>query len=217
MSPLFKAAIVLLAGAMLVPSAATATDSITLDDEPVSFSEAPRNLLASLSPASTPSPAYASKHSDLMFFDNGVVLESGDLETPDGYTSGFRLTASFSPAKLSALDIGAEFTYRESEEVPMQMADQALLMDTTTMAGSLLAGIRFGQFGLYAKTGFAEWEGDPVTRSELAGDSTGTARIQGFGARLKQDRLESRLEFEEIDAPNMAHLNLLTASIHYTF
>ena len=217
MSAPFKAAIVLLAGAMLVPSAATATDSITLDDEPVSFSEAPRNLLASLSPASMPSPAYASKHSDLMFFDKGVVLESGDLETPDGYTSGFRLTASFSPAKLSALDIGAEFTYRESEEVPMQMADQALLMDTTTMAGSLLAGIRFGQFGLYAKTGFAEWEGDPVTRSELAGDSTGTARIQGFGARLKQDRLESRLEFEEIDAPNMAHLNLLTASIHYTF
>lgn len=217
MSAPFKAAIVLLAGAMLVPSAATATDSITLDDEPVSFSEAPRNLLASLSPASMPSPAYASQHSDLMFFDNGVVLESGDLETPDGYTSGFRLTASFSPAKLSALDIGAEFTYRESEEVPMQMADQALLMDTTTMAGSLLAGIRFGQFGLYAKTGFAEWEGDPVTRSELAGDSTGTARIQGFGARLKQDRLESRLEFEEIDAPNMAHLNLLTASIHYAF
>lgn len=217
MSAPFKAAIVLLAGAMLVPSAATATDSITLDDEPVSFSEAPRNLLASLSPASMPSPAHASKHSDLMFFDNGVVLESGDLETPDGYTSGFRLTASFSPAKLSALDIGAEFTYRESEEVPMQMADQALLMDTTTMAGSLLAGIRFGQFGLYAKTGFAEWEGDPVTRSELAGDSTGTARIQGFGARLKQDRLESRLEFEEIDAPNMAHLNLLTASIHYAF
>src|SRR5690554_1831979 len=217
MSAPFKAAIVLLAGAMLVPSAATATDSAAFDDESVSFPEAPQYLLASLSPASMPSPAYASQHSDLMFLDNGVVLESGDLETPDGYTSGFRLTASFSPAHLSALDIGAEFTYRESEEVPMQMADQALLMDTTTMAGSLLAGIRFGQFGLYAKTGFAEWEGDPVTRSDLAGDSTGTARIQGFGARLKQDRLESRLEFEEIDAPNMAHLNLLTASIHYAF
>lgn len=217
MSAPFKAAIVLVAGAILVPSAATATDSVAYDDEPVPFAEAPRNLLASLTPASMPSPAYASKHSDLMFLDNGVVLESGDLETPDGYTSGFRLTASFSPAQLSAIDIGAEFTYRESEEVPMQMADQALLMDTTTMAGSLLAGIRFGQFGLYAKTGFAEWEGDPITRSELAGDSTGTARIQGFGARLKQDRLESRLEFEEIDAPNMAHLNLLTASIHYAF
>ena len=218
MSTPFKAAIVLVAGVMLVPSAATATDSVAFDDEPVSFSEAPRNLLASLTPAaSTPPPAHASKHSDLMFLDNGMVLESGDLETPDGYTSGFRLTASFSPAQLSALDIGAEFTYRESEEVPTQMADQALLMNTTTMAGSLLAGIRLGQFSLYAKSGFAEWEGDPITRSELAGDSTGTARIQGFGARLKQERLESRLEFEEIDAPNMAHLNLLTASIHYAF
>lgn len=217
MSALFKAVTVLVAGMILVPSAAMATDSAAFDDEPVSFSEAPRNLLASLTPASMPSPAYASKHGDLMFLDNGVVLESGDLETPDGYTSGFRLTASFSPSQLSLLDIGAEFTYRESEEVPMQMADQALLVNTTTMAGSLMAGVRLGHFSLYAKSGFAEWEGDPITHSELTGTSTGTARIQGFGARLKQDRLESRLEFEEIDAPNMAHLNLLTASIHYAF
>jgi|SRR5690554_3919677 len=217
MSAPSKAAIVLVAGAMLVPSAATATDSIAFDDEPVSFSEAPRNWLASLTPAPMTPPAHASKHSELIFLDNGVVLESGDLETPDGYTSGFRLTASFSPSQLSLLDIGAEFTYRESEEVPAQMADQALLVNTTTIAGSLLAGIRLGQFGLYAKSGFAEWEGDPVTRSELAGASTGTARIQGFGARFKQDRMESRLEFEEIDAPDMTHLNLLTASIHYAF
>lgn len=78
--------------------------------------------------------------------------------------------------------------------------------------------MRLGAFGIYAKSGFAEWEGDPVTQSEnLYTATAGTARIQGFGARLQLNRLVSRLEFEEISAPNMEHLNLITASLHYAF
>ena len=213
-----RAATVLVAGVTLLPSLAMAQNDTPLDHEPVRYSEAPRDWLAALTPTSTTPPSYANRQSDLIFLDNGMVLEGGDLETPDGFTSGFRLTASYSPTSMPLLDIGAEFTYRESEEVPIQQAEQALLVNTTTMGGSLLAGVRLGQFGLYAKSGFAEWEGDPVTRGDTIDTVTaGSARIQGFGARLKQDRMESRLEFEEIDAPDMDHLNLLTASFHYAF
>lgn len=218
MNPRNRAATLLAVGATLLPSLAMAENNASLDHEPAHYSEAPRDWLAALTPTSMAPPSYASRQSDLMFLDNGMVLEGGDLETPDGFTSGFRLTASYSPSSLPLLDIGAEFTYRESEEVPIHQADQALLVNTTTLGGSLLAGIRLGQFGLYAKSGFAEWEGDPVTRGDTMDTATaGSARIQGFGARLKQDHMESRLEFEEIDAPNMSHLNLLTASFHYAF
>ncbi|MCH4561766.1 hypothetical protein MKP05_01315 [Halomonas sp. EGI 63088] len=162
-------------------------------------------------------PAYADKATGLMHLDNGVILEGRDLETPDGYTSGFRLTAGFSPLALPRLDLGAEFTYRESDEVPTRLDNQPLILNTTSLGGSLVAGVRLGQVGLYAKSGFAGWEGDPVGGRPDAYATAGTTRVQGFGARLQFDRLVSRLEVEEIDAPSMAHLNLITASFHYPF
>lgn len=185
---------------------------------PIAYTEASHELLATVTMARFETPSYAGRNSDLMYLDNGLVLEGGDFETPDGHTSGFRLTAGFSPLNMPLLDLGAEFTYRESDEVPTRHAEQPLLIDTTTVGGSLMAGIRLGRFGVYAKSGFAEWEGDPVNQAEPQSSATaGTARIQGFGARLQHNRFMSRLEFEEIDAPSMDHLNLVTASLHYAF
>ncbi len=80
-----------------------------------------------------------------------------------------------------------------------------------------MAGVRVGALGLYAKAGLAEWQGDPVGADDRAEASRGTARIQGFGARLQFRQVVSRLEFEQIDAPAMEHLNLMTASIHVPF
>ncbi|MCE8015610.1 hypothetical protein HOP62_05895 [Halomonas sp. MCCC 1A17488] len=224
MSTCFRGAITVAAGLTLLPLVAMADAGLPQGErappysEQAAYAEASRDLLASLTFSPLNRPSYASRTSDLMYLDNGVVLEGGDLETLDGHTSGFRVTAGFSPADLPHLDLGAEFTYRESDEVPTRYADQAMLVNTTTLGGSLVAGVRMGRFGLYAKSGFAEWEGDPVTQGEpLYAAANGTARIQGFGARLQHNRLVSRLEFEEIDAPSMAHLNLITASLHYAF
>lgn len=175
-------------------------------------------FLASPLVAADGAPSYAGKSSELIYLDNGVVLEGSGLETPDGYTSGFRFTAGFSPVNMPLLDLGAEFSYRESDEVPTHFGDHPMILNTTSLGGSLVAGVRLGQLGLYAKSGFTEWEGDPVTRSdELLFATAGTTRVQGFGARLQHNRLISRLEFEEFDAPSMAHMNLITASIHYPF
>ncbi|TFH85437.1 hypothetical protein EQG41_17235 [Billgrantia azerbaijanica] len=163
-------------------------------------------------------PVYAGEMTRLAQLDNGVVVQGADVTTPDGYTSGFRLTAGYSPYGLPQLDIGAEFTYRASDEVPLSTGDRHLLINTTAFGGSLVAGVRMGGLGLYAKTGYADWDGDPLSRSEDPGlDTTGTSRIQGFGARFEFSRMSGRLEFEEIDAPSLAHLNLLTASVHIPF
>jgi hypothetical protein len=92
------------------------------------------------------------------------------------------------------------------------------MLDTTSRGGSLVAGLRLGQWGLYAKSGFAEWEGDPIIPNDaLALDTGGTTRVQGFGVRLQFNGLVSRVEYEEFDAPSMAHLNLVTASLHIPF
>lgn len=108
-------------------------------------------------------PSYAGQANDLMHLDNGMVVESRDIQTPDGYTSGFRIIAGFSPITLPRLDLGAELSYRESDEVPMQQGDQTMILHTTSLGGSLVAGLRLGRLGLFAKSGFASWEGDPVS------------------------------------------------------
>jgi len=167
--------------------------------------------------ADTPTPAYGSTTQQLIELDNGMIVQGRDVDSPDGYTSGFRLTAGFTPAHLPQLDLGAEFSYQHSDDVPVSLGEDQQLLDTTSLGGSLVAGVRFGALGLYAKSGVTEWQGDPVGGGDTLRQGGGTARVQGFGARLQGRHLVSRLEFEEIDAPALDHLNMTTASLHFPF
>lgn len=160
--------------------------------------------------------AYTSPHSELLQLENGVVLEGSDLASIDSYTSGFRLTAGFSPWQLPQLDIGAELAYRESEEVPISSNISPLIMDTLSLGGAVVAGLRMGAFSVYAKSGLTEWRGESYRPAQEIDDG-GTAMLQGFGATLTIDRLVSRLEYERIDAPALDHLNTLSASLHLPF
>lgn len=161
-------------------------------------------------------PAYGSLAEPLVLFDNGMLVQGDEVVSPDGATSGFRLTAGFTPLSLPRLDLGAEVSYRRSDDVPSTGEDGSRLHDTTALGGSLMAGVRVGALGLYAKAGLAEWQEDPAGGDRAIG-SRGTARTQGFGARLQFRRMVSRLEVEQVDAPSLEHLNLMTASIHLTF
>ncbi|WP_083651575.1 hypothetical protein [Vreelandella massiliensis] len=165
----------------------------------------------------TASPlAYTAPDSELLKLDNGVILEGSDLSGLDTYSSGFRVTAGFSPWYLPQLDVGAEIAYRESDEVPISAGVESLLMDTMSLGGALVAGLRMGTFSVYAKSGLTEWRGesDSVPQGMDAG---GTARLQGVGASVRVNRLVSRLEYERIDAPTLSHLNQLSASVHLPF
>ncbi|MEQ6887703.1 hypothetical protein ABE957_03300 [Halomonas sp. CS7] len=162
-------------------------------------------------------PAYGGIAQPLVLLDNGMLVQGDDVATLDGTTSGFRLTAGFTPQSLPRLDLGAELSYQRSDDVPIAGEDGSRLHDTTSLGGSLMAGVRVGDLGLYAKAGLAEWQGDPIGSDDRAAGSRGTARTQGFGARLQFRQVVSRFEFEQIDAPALEHLNLMTASIHFPF
>ncbi|MYL24517.1 hypothetical protein GLV89_12090 [Halomonas alkaliantarctica] len=165
----------------------------------------------------TASPlAYTAPDSELLKLDNGVVLEGSDLSGLDTYSSGFRVTAGFSPWYLPQLDVGAEIAYRESDEVPISSGVESLLMDTMSLGGALVAGLRMGTFSVYAKSGLTEWRGESDSVPQGM-DTGGTARLQGVGASVRVNRLVSRLEYERIDAPTLSHLNQLSASVHLPF
>ncbi|WP_447556277.1 hypothetical protein [Vreelandella sp. EE22] len=157
--------------------------------------------------------AYTTPDSEMMALDNGVVLEGSNLNSIDSYTSGFRLTAGFTPWRFPQFDIGAEIAYRESEEVFTSSSVAPLIQDTLSLGGALVAGIRMGAFSVYAKSGLTEWRGE----NELEGSEGGTAMLQGFGATVTLKRMVSRLEYERVDNPMLSHLNQLSASVHLPF
>ncbi|XKH59041.1 hypothetical protein LG290_10010 [Halomonas sediminis] len=161
-------------------------------------------------------PAYSAPDSELLQLDNGVIIEGSNLSSQDTYTSGFRVTAGFSPWQSPRLDLGAELAYRASDEVPIDAGSSSMLIDTLSLGGALVAGIRMGAFSVYAKSGLTEWRGESNNARKLH-DKGGTANIEGFGATMTIDRLVSRLEYERIDASNLSHLNQLTASVHLPF
>ncbi|BCB70432.1 MAG: hypothetical protein VYB20_10230 [Pseudomonadota bacterium] len=171
-------------------------------------------LEATLADDDAPALSYAAPNSEWMRLDNGVVLEGSDLSSLDTNTTGFRLTAGFSPEQLPRLDIGAEIAYRESEEVPITSQMNPLLMDTLSLGGALVAGVRMGAVSIYAKSGFTEWRGEAY---QPQADDGGTALLQGFGATMTINRLISRFEYERIDAATLSHLNMLSASLHLPF
>lgn len=161
---------------------------------------------------------------ELTTLDNGVVLEGGEVLTPDGATSGFRLLAEYLLPNLPRLGIGAELAYMMTDEIPTAINDQSVLLNTTSLQGALTAGLHIGGLSLFAKSGLAEWSGDLETA--LSGGTqqendmamNGTAHVYGLGARMNfTPHVIAHLQYERIDAPRLEHLNLTTARISYHF
>ncbi|MGQ7247043.1 hypothetical protein ACUN9Y_06860 [Halomonas sp. V046] len=163
------------------------------------------------------SPAFSGMSREILRMDNGVLVQGDDVHTPDGYTSGFRLTAGFSPEETPTLDVGAELRYRESDDVPSSSGGINHVQDFTSLGGSLVAGLRVGRFGIYGKTGMAQWASDPVTGRSVATPTHGTTRVQGFGARWLTSSWIGQVEFEEVNDRELEHLNMITASFHLPF
>ncbi len=146
-----------------------------------------------------------------------VLIQGDEVNSQDGQTSGFRLSAGFSPDWNEVFDLGAELRYRESEDVASSHGGNRHVEDVTSLGGSLIAGLRFGSFGLYGKTGVSQWATDPVTGANSIASSSGMARTKGIGARWLNEDWIGQLEFEESDAPELEHLNMVSASIHVPF
>ncbi|MBY6030762.1 hypothetical protein KUV41_15470 [Halomonas sp. DP8Y7-1] len=162
-------------------------------------------------------PAFSGMGQEIVRLDSGVLVQGDKVHTPDGYTSGFRLTAGMAPEDVSGWDLGAELRYRHSDDVPMTASDSQHVQDVTSLGGSLVAGYRIGQFGVYGKTGMAQWISDPVTGRNTFDSTSGSTRVQGFGARWMTSSWIGQVEFEEVDDRELEHLNMITASFHLPF
>ncbi|WP_458526252.1 outer membrane beta-barrel protein [Onishia taeanensis] len=149
--------------------------------------------------------------------ENGLTLGGRKVDSANGDTSGFRVMAGYFFSRLPHLEFGAELAYLESDNVSVSLDGSPTLLDTTSINGSLLAGVRIGRLGIFAKSGLAEWRGSSDA-SEGNGSMGGTAPLYGMGANLRLYRsLVGQLEYEVIDTSDLDHLTMATASLIYRF
>ncbi|RAR59076.1 MULTISPECIES: outer membrane beta-barrel protein [Halomonadaceae] len=163
------------------------------------------------------SSIYADTDDGGIALDNGLTIGGSKVNTANGDTTGFRVMAGYFFSRLPHLEFGAELAYLESNNVSVSLDGSPTLLDTISMNGSLLAGVKMGRVGVFAKSGLAEWRGS-IDSPESSGSMGGTAPIYGMGANMRLYRsLVGQLEYEVIDSNDLDHLTMATASLIFRF
>ncbi|WP_192036928.1 outer membrane beta-barrel protein [Halomonas sp. YLGW01] len=163
------------------------------------------------------SSIYADTGDGSIALDNGLTVGGREVDSGDGAITGFRVMAGYFFSRLPHLEFGAELAYLESDNVSASLDGSPTLLDTTSINGSLLAGVKMGRLGLFAKSGLAEWRGS-IDAPDSRGSISGTAPIYGLGANLRLlPALTGQLEYEIIDSSDLDHLTMATASLIYRF
>ena len=88
-------------------------------------------------------------------------------------------------------------------------------MDGNALAAFGLAGLNLGPFGIFAKAGAANWDGDVSGR--ISGDDDGTDPVYGLGARFALGSFQIRAEYEYFDIDVVDGIDFISASLLYTF
>lgn len=160
---------------------------------------------------------YADTENGGIALDNGLTIGGKPVNSANGDTTGFRVMAGYFFSRLPHLEFGAELAYFESNNVSVSLDGSPTLLDTTSMNGSLLAGVKMGRVGVFAKSGLAEWRGSSNS-PESPESMGGTAPIYGMGANMRLYRsLVGQLEYEVIDSDDLEHLTMATASLVFRF
>ncbi|MDI4636006.1 MULTISPECIES: outer membrane beta-barrel protein [Halomonadaceae] len=160
---------------------------------------------------------YADAEGGGLTLDNGLTIGGSQVSTANGDTSGFRVMAGYFFSRLPHLEFGAELAYLESNNVSVSLDGSPTLLDTISVNGSLLAGVKMGRVGVFAKSGLAEWRGD-TNSPDSSGSLGGTAPLYGMGANMRLHRsLIGQMEYEVIDSNDLKHLTMATASLIFRF
>ena len=125
-----------------------------------------------------------------------VSVEEGSFDESDTAVKAF---VGFNFGLIPLIDVAVEAAY-------MELGSPGNV-DVSGLNASGLVGLNFGPLGIFAKTGFMDWE---------IGNDSGTDTSYGVGAKFQFSSLAVRAEYETVDADG-ADINITTASVVWTF
>lgn len=125
---------------------------------------------------------------------------------------GYKLILGYNFGVVPLVDLAVEGAYVNLGEESVG----GVSYEQTAWNGFGLAGLSFGPFGIFVKTGLSAW--DSETRiGGISSTSSGTDPVYGIGARLQLGALTARLEFERYDQSELDDVKMSSVSLLYTF
>ncbi len=134
-----------------------------------------------------------------------ATLDEGGL---DGSDTGFKIFAGYNIGFIPLVDFSVEASYVNFGS-PITGSGS---VDVSAINAFGLAGLSFGPFGVFAKTGITNWDLEASTGSE-----SGTDPVYGIGARFAIGSFAVRAEYEIYDLGIEADLDMISISGVLTF
>lgn len=134
----------------------------------------------------------------------------------DESDAGFKVFAGYNFGLLPMLNLAVEGGYVDFGAPDGRIAGQNLRYEVNGFDAFGLAGANLGPVMIFAKGGLIAWDSDSVVGSR-AGDDSGTDPAYGLGAQVQLFSIGVRAEYERYEVSDLKSLDLISASVTYTF
>ena len=138
-----------------------------------------------------------------------ATTENNEFDKSD---SAYKVFGGYNFGIIPLVDLAIEASYADFGN-PSTSIKEA---EVTGLSVFGLAGLSFGPFGIFAKAGVIDWDGD--TRDGTVSNSeSGTDPAYGIGARLVLGSFAVRAEYELYDLDSDLEVGMASISGVYTF
>jgi hypothetical protein len=162
-------------------------------------------------------PAFAGADSGF-YLGAGVGQASvGDInigggDTFDGDDTAYKAIVGFNFGWIPLIDLAVEGSYIDFGKPD----DGGIEVDADALAAFGVVGANLGPIGFFGKVGAINWDAK-VSGDGGSADDDGTDPAYGIGARFALGSFQIRAEYELFDIDAADDVDLLSASLLYTF
>lgn len=134
----------------------------------------------------------------------------------DESDAGYKLFAGFNFGVLPLINLAVEGGYVDFGAPDGTISGQNLSYEVDGFNAFGLGGVNLGPLMLFAKAGLIAWDSDSVVGANARNDS-GTDAAYGAGVQFQLLSIGIRAEYERYEVSDFDSLDLISASVTYTF
>ncbi|MDN3554297.1 outer membrane beta-barrel protein [Halomonas almeriensis] len=150
-----------------------------------------------------------------LYLGGGAGQTHGDQRFDDE-AEHWKLIGGYNFSWLPFLDVGGELAYVNAGTLEGTANGGSASLNVESVQATGVLGWSLGPLGLYGKAGMADWDAER-RGTGIDADLSGTSPVYGLGVRAGLLDVTGRLEVERLDTDDIGNLDMVTASVVYTF
>jgi hypothetical protein len=141
-----------------------------------------------------------------------ISIDGGEGFSFDGDDTAYKAIVGFNFGWIPLIDLAVEGSYIDFGKPD----DGGIEVDADALAAFGVVGANLGPIGFFGKVGAINWDAK-VSGDGGSADDDGTDPAYGIGARFALGSFQIRAEYELFDIDAADDVDLLSASLLYTF